>query len=319
MTAIQLKEEVACPRLADLAKQRHHRDDLPAYPEARFNAAGFCTIHNTVQLCKVTNIGKYKKYQILHKVCSMCEARSHHSRSERSHRLRSEERFYGGISRTLSGESTDSGERGPPPSRRQWERRGRLKSRNGEVRSSRRRRSHSRPRRKVVVRKQSSSPVDREEDDKPSISPPLSSDEAIIKDLTRSDLPNDGFEKHDVVTTDDATLPTLPCTISQASEWSSKSSISSANLKQKIRNLSGLLLSIQMKDSADKLSTIPQDDQSPIGVRSHQSEELSKKQIESYNTIRDDASATYLYRKSKRDHHQSSSKNRVGKVVAFRE
>jgi hypothetical protein len=61
-----------------------------------------------------------------------------------------------------------------------------------------------------------------------------------------------------------------------------------------------------MKDSADKLSAIIQDDHSSsTGVQS-QSEENS------WNTIRDDASASYLHRKSKRD--QSSTRR-----VAFRQ
>ena len=44
-------------------------DPTPAYPGARFNSAGYCTIHSNVRLCTVTDEGKYK---ILRKVCFKC-------------------------------------------------------------------------------------------------------------------------------------------------------------------------------------------------------------------------------------------------------
>ncbi|KAL7457237.1 hypothetical protein ACHAWC_008750 [Mediolabrus comicus] len=337
MTRMQLKlTEPTCPRLADLkdqAKQRTH-DERPAYPGGKFNKDGLCTRHATIRLCRVTNAGTYKKYQILHKVCSKCDtttaqqqhsslaarARDHPSRHSESNLLRYEERAQGGIvSRTTpSGESTDSKDESgvalDPPSHhhRKWERRSRLKGRNnGEVKRSRQKRSHSRPR-KVVVRKQSSMTKEGDDDTSPNMSsPPLPSVEDMIKDITITaplkDLPSVNIEKNDVLPADDddATLPTLP--LSQCSELSSQSSqLPSANLKQQIRDLSGLLLKVQMKDSADKLSAIIQDDHSSsTGVQS-QSEENS------WNTIRDDASASYLHRKSKRD--QSSTRR-----VAFRE
>ena len=324
---MQLKlTEPTCPRLADLkdqAKQRTHHDERPAYPGAKFNMDGLCTRHATIRLCRVTNAGTYKKYQILHKVCSKCDtttkttqqqqhsslARDHPSRHSESNLKRLEERAQGGIvSRTTpSGESTDSKD---PPSHhhRKWERRSRLKGRNGEVKRSSRKRSHSRPR-KVVVRKQSS--MTKEGDDDTSSMSPLVED--IIKDITITaplkDLPSVNIEKNDVLPADDddgATLPTLP--LSQCSELSSQSSqLPSAHLKQQIRDLSGLLLKVQMKDSADKLSAIIQDDHSSssTGVQ-------SQSEANSWNTIRDDASASYLNRKSKRD--QSSTRR-----VAFRE
>jgi len=143
-------------------------------------------------------------------------------------------------------------------------------------------------------------------------SPPLPSVEDMIKDITITaplkDLPSVNIEKNDVLPADDddATLPTLP--LSQCSELSSQSSqLPSAHLKQQIRDLSGLLLKVQMKDSADKLSAIIQDENSSssTGVQ-------SQSEANSWNTIRDDASASYLQRKSKRD--QSSTRR-----VAFRE
>jgi hypothetical protein len=336
---------VACPSIADLQVQgRRRRSDLPAYPGAKFNTGGFCTKHDTVRLCKVTDVGKYKKYQILHKVCPECAGhpqdmpllldsaalslsstqnnpassptRRVKKQSTQRHESRSQERIRGGISRTLTGESTNSGEkRGnllpPPPTRR--------------------RRSSSRPR-KVVVRKKS---PETREGGKISTSSSSKSVDAIMKRITISpplkDPHKDAVEKQ-LVIRDDATLPTVACTASQGSEWSQSgqsSSDSSAKLKQQLRDLSGLLLSIQMKDSAGKLSSILQDDLSTLDlstvseslslVRSSSTQPLSqpKMQVEGYNNIRDDASAKYLFRKSKRD--RSSSRNRGEKVVAFKE
>lgn len=320
--------EPTCPRLADLkdqAKQRTH-DERPAYPGAKFNMDGLCIRHPTIRLCKVTNAGTYKKYQILHKVCSICDttttqqqnsslraARDHPSRHSESNLLRYEERAQaqGGIvSRTTpSGKSTDEIRVAldPPSHHREWERRSRPKKRTGEVKRSSRKRSHSRPR-KVVVRKQSS--MTKEGDDDTSSMSPLVED--IIKDITITaplkDLPSVNIEKNDILPADDddATLPTLP--LSQCSELSSQSSqLPSAHLKQQIRDLSGLLLKVQMKDSADKLSAIIQDEN--YSSTGFQSESESKK---SWNNVCDDASASYLHRKSKRD--QSSTRR-----VAFRE
>ena len=44
-------------------------DNSPAYPGARFNSLGFCTNHNNIRLCTVTDEGKYK---VLRKVCYKC-------------------------------------------------------------------------------------------------------------------------------------------------------------------------------------------------------------------------------------------------------
>ena len=217
---MQLKlTEPTCPRLADLkdqAKQRTHHDERPAYPGAKFNMDGLCTRHATIRLCRVTNAGTYKKYQILHKVCSKCDttttqqqnsslraARDYPSRHSERNLLRYEKRAQGGIvSRTTpSGESTDSKDESrvaledPPSHHRKWERRSRLKGRNGEVMRSRRK--HSRPR-KIVVRKQSS--MTKEGDDDTSSMSPLVED--IIKDITITaplkDLPSVNIEKNDV-------------------------------------------------------------------------------------------------------------------------
>lgn len=44
-------------------------NSTPAYPGARFNSLGFCTNHNSIRLCTVTDEDKYK---ILRKVCFKC-------------------------------------------------------------------------------------------------------------------------------------------------------------------------------------------------------------------------------------------------------
>ena len=305
----------------DAEPKQHSDDDLPAFPGARFNSAGLCKVCHTVRLCKVTNVGNYRKYRILHKNCQKCTNSALRSAqnaresispphlviaspiqhnvphvkltSRTLHQSRSQDRFRGRISRALSGESTDSGERMTldPPCRR--------------------RRSSSRSR-KLVVRKQ----VPKPKIDEASSS--LSkSDETIIANITTSSPPKGDYDGKHVGNKDDdvATLPTISCTSSHGSDRSVSSASSAAHLKQQIRDLSGLFLSIQMNDSADKLSAILQDDHPSRGVHSHH--DSARNRCESYNSIRDDASAKYIYRKSKRV--QSSLKNHGEKVVAFKE
>lgn len=302
--------------VSGLQERRRSSDNLPAYPGSRFDADGFCIIHDTIRLCKVTNnVGNFTKYQILQKVCPEC---ARPRRPKVARKALPQLDVDGAALPNYSGSGKNTTKTTPPThNARQSNRRHKSWSQErfrerGSLNlyhhpTPRRRRSHSQPQpqsqsqtRKLVVRKQLPKP---REGDKTSSS--KLADE-IIKQMTISPPPR----PKDIVT-----APASTCTTSQSS---SQSLTSSTDFKEKITDLSGLLNSIHMNNSADKFVSA-NDIDVPTQAQAHSQSE-TKQQVKSYNTIRDDASAKskYLFRKSKGN--QTSSRNHGGeKVVAFKQ
>ncbi len=276
---------------------------LPAYPGSRFDADGFCIVHGTIRLCKVTNNGgKFTKYQVLQKVCPECARRPKVQVARKALPqllddaalpLGSDQNTPNATHPTL--DTRQSNQIHKSRSQERFRERGSLNLHQLPTTRRRRSKSQSHPR-KFVVRKQLPKP---RECDKTGSSKLV---DEIINQITISPPPPPK---------DIATAPA-----STTSQSSGKSLTSSTDFKQQISDVSDLLDSIHMNDSADKLvSTI--DIEAPTQTQAHSQ---SKKQVKSYNTIRDDASAKYLFRKNKRDQTSSSSRNNGGeKVVALKQ
>lgn len=274
---------------------------LPAYPGSRFDADGFCIVHDTIRLCKVTNnVGTFTKYHVLQKVCPECARRP---KVQVARKVLPQ--LLDGAALPLCSDQNNPNAAPPTLDTRQPSRIHKSRSQErfcerGSLNlhhplTSRRRRSQSQPQpRKFVVRKQLPKP---REGDKTGSSKLV---DEIINQITIL---------HPPTPKDIATAPA-----STTSQSSSKSLTPSTDFKQQISDVSGLLDSIHMNNSADKLVSANDID---ICTQT-QTHSQSKKQVKSYNTIRDDASAKYLFRKSKRD--QTSSRNHGGeKVVALKQ
>jgi len=284
--------------VAGLQERSSSDDNLPAYPGSRFNTDGFCIKHDTVRLCKVTkNVGKFTKYQILQKFCPECAGHPKVTTTALP-------RLLDGAALSLISNQNTPKVANPTHINKQSTRR--HKSRSQErFRGERGNLHHPQPPRQRRSQSQPCKGVERKqlpkisEGDNPRPSTTSKLVDEIIKQIKISPPPKDLH-----------TAPTTTYTAPKSSSTNqSLASSADADLKQQICDLSGLLNSIQMNDSADKLlSTID------IPARPHLE---SKDEVKSYNTIRDDASAKYLFRKSKRD--QLSTRDHGEKVVAFKQ
>ena len=274
-------------------QERSSSDDNRAYPGSRFNTDGFCIKHDNVRLCKVTNnVGNFTKYQVLQKVCPICAGQSEDTTKPLPQLL---------DGAALSPSSNQSTPKALPPTTTNLTKQRHKSSSQERVRgekgnlyhpppASRRKRSQS----NSQTRKYKQLPEIRECDDPISSTTSKLVDE-IIKQIRISPPPKD--------------LHMASKIAGNSSQSSRQPMASSTDFKQQVHDLSGLLHSIHMKDSADRLV-------STIAIPTQPSSQ-SEKQVKSYNTIRDDASAKYLFRKNKRD--QSSTRNHGENVVAFKQ
>lgn len=272
-------------------QERSSNDNNVAYAGARFNTDGFCIKHDNVRLCKVTNdVGNYTKYKVLQKFCPKCAGQLEAPTKPLQ--------LLDGAALSLSANKNNLKALPPTSDTKQSTPRHKSSSSQERVRGEKGKLYHPPPSTSRRKRSQSNSQPRKykqlpeiKEDDGPISSTPSKLVHEIIQQITISPPPK------------------------RSSSKSSRQPVtSSADFKQQVHDLSGLLHSIHMKDSADRLvSTID----TPTTQPSSSSQPEKEKQVKSYNNIRDDASAKYHFRKSKRD--QSSTKNHGEEVKAFKQ